>query len=85
MIFFQPCGSHTGQSLFEVINSTLCGDIGIGFEDCRWQTFDNSSNMAVIYSGVQAHVLKINDRAVFIPCMAHSLNLFDTVAAESGT
>ena len=59
--------------------------MGIGFEDCRGQTFDNASNMAGIYSGVQAHVLKINDKAVFIPCMAHSLNLSGTTAAESCT
>ena len=38
--------SHTGQSLFEVIKNTLCDDMGIGFEDCRGQTFDNASNMA---------------------------------------
>ena len=41
--------------------------------------------MSDIYSGVQARVLKINDQAVFIPCMAHSLNLSGTAAAESCT
>ena len=59
--------------------------MGIGFEDCRGQTFDNASNLAGIYSGVQARVLKINDKAVFIPCMAHSLNLSCTAGAESCT
>ena len=54
--------------------------MGIGFEDCS-QTFYNASNMAGIYSGVQAHVLKINDKAVFIPYMGHSLNLSGTAAA----
>ena len=82
---FVSITSHTGQSLFEVIKSTLCHDMGILFEDCRGQTFDNASNMAGIYSGVQAHVLKINDKAVFIPCMAHSLNLSGTAAADSCT
>ena len=82
---FVPITSHTGHSLCEVIKSTLCGDMGIGFEDNRMQTFDNASNMAGKYSGVQARVLKINDKEVFIPCMAHSLNLSDTAAAESST
>ena len=79
---FVPITCHTGHSLFEVIKSTLCGDMGIGFEDCRGQTFDNASNMAGIYSGVQARVLKINDKAVFIPCMAHSSNLSGTAVAN---
>ena len=35
------------------------------------------------YSGVQARVLEENDKAIYIPCMAHSLNLLGVSAAES--
>ena len=82
---FVPITSHTGHSLFEVIKGTFYGEMGIEFKDCRGQTFDNASDMAGIYSGVQGRVLKINDKAVFTPCMAHSLNLSGTAAAESCT
>ena len=52
-------------------------------DDCRGQTYDNAANMAGKYSGVQARVLETNGRAVFIPCMAHSLNLVGISAVES--
>ena len=35
------------------------------------------------YSGVQARVLEENNKASYIPCMAHSLNLSGVSAAES--
>ena len=44
---------------------------------------DNASNMSGKYSGVQARVLEENDKAIYIPCKAHSLNLSGVSAAES--
>jgi len=43
---------------------------------------DNGSNMAGIYNGVQAHILRKNRLAVFVPCAAHSLNLVGVHAAD---
>ena len=59
--------------------------MGMGFEDCRGHLITQVIYKAGIYSGVQAHVQKINDKAVFIPCMGHSFNLSGTAAAESCT
>eukprot|EP00731_Ephydatia_muelleri_P022003 Em0014g594a len=52
-------------------------------KDCRGQSYDNASNMSGKYSGVQARVLEENNKASYIPCMAHSLNLSGVSAAES--
>ena len=79
---FVPIASHTGESLFQVIKTTF-QELGIPLADCLGQTYDNASNMAGVYNGDQAHVLNDNPRAVFIPCMARSLNLSGNAAAES--
>ena len=43
--------------------------------DCRGQSYDNASNMSGRYGGMQARMKAINPLAVYIPCMAHSVNL----------
>ncbi|XP_050065150.1 uncharacterized protein LOC126554084 [Aphis gossypii] len=60
-------------------------DDGLDINDCRGQGFDNGSNMAGIYNGVQAHILQKNKLAVFVPCAAHSLNLVGVHAAETSS
>uniref|UniRef100_A0A674JMD8 TTF-type domain-containing protein n=1 Tax=Terrapene triunguis TaxID=2587831 RepID=A0A674JMD8_9SAUR len=82
---FVPVTSHTGLHLFNVINETLNDKLNINLKDCRGQTYDNASNMSGIYSGVQAQVIAVNEKAVYIPCMTHSLNLCSVAAAESCT
>ncbi|XP_064411265.1 uncharacterized protein LOC135355515 [Latimeria chalumnae] len=82
---FVPVTSHTGLHLFNVISETLSDKLNINLKDCRGQTYDNASNMSGTYSGVQARVLEVNKKAVYIPCMSHSLNLCGVAAAESCT
>uniref|UniRef100_H3AS83 Uncharacterized protein n=1 Tax=Latimeria chalumnae TaxID=7897 RepID=H3AS83_LATCH len=77
---FVPITSHTGLHLFNVITETLSDELSINLNDCRGQTFVN--NMSSTYSGVQARVLEVNRKAVYNPCMSHSLNLSGCAAAE---
>ena len=79
---FEEIHSHTGLNLFNTIIEAL-KDFKLDLKDCRGQSYDNSSNMSGKYSGVQARVLEENDKAIYIPCMAHSLNLSGVSAAES--
>ena len=79
---FVPIASHTAESLYQVIKTTL-HELEIPLTDCLGQTYDNASNMSGIYNGVQAKVLNDNPRALSIPCMDHSLNLSGSVAAQS--
>ncbi|XP_027675561.2 zinc finger MYM-type protein 1 [Chelonia mydas] len=82
---FVPVTSHTGLHLFNVINGTLNDKLNINLKDCRGQTYDRASNLPDTYSGVQARVIAGNEKAVYIPCMTHSLNLRSVAAAESCT
>jgi len=60
-------------------------DDGLDISYSRGQGFDNGSNMAGIYNGVQAHILQKNKLAMFVPCVAHSLNLVGVHAAETSS
>lgn len=81
---FVQISSHTGLHLFDTIVETF-RDLEIDIKDCRGQTYDNASNMAGQYSGVQARIIGINRAASYIPCMAHSLNLSGVAAVDTCT
>ncbi|GBM93070.1 hypothetical protein AVEN_21410-1 [Araneus ventricosus] len=71
----------TGRNLSEEIMQKLSSD-GLDIQNCRGQGFDNGSNMAGKYEGVQAHIFKINYLTKFVPCAAYILNLVGVHAAE---
>ena len=79
---FVPIAFHTGESLYQVIKTTF-QELEIPLTDCLGQTYDNVSDMSGIQNGVQAEVFNDNPRVLFISCMAHSLILSRSVAAES--
>lgn len=58
-------------------------ELKIPFEDCRGQSYDNGANMRGRNKGVQARLLEMNPRALFVPCGAHTLNLVVADAAKS--
>ncbi|GFW38228.1 hypothetical protein TNCV_3839561 [Trichonephila clavipes] len=45
-------------------------------DNCREQLFDNSANISGRYTGVQALLKEKNEFANYVPCAAHSRNLF---------
>ena len=45
--------------------------------------YDNGANMRGKNKGVQARLLQLNPRALFVPCGAHTLNLVISDAAKS--
>ena len=79
---FEEVHSHTGLNLFNTIID-IFKDFRLDLNDCRGQSYDNASKISGKYSGVQARVLEENNKASYIPCMAHSLNLSGVSAAES--
>lgn len=79
---FLEVESSTGESLSTLILRKL-EELNIPFEDCRGQSYDNGANMKGKSKGVQARLLKINPRALFVPCGAHTLNLVISDAAKS--
>lgn len=81
--FLQPNSHKAGDlstSLLEYLEKQE-----IDFNDCRGQSYDNASNMAGPYSGMQARLLERNSSAVFVPCAAHSLNLVGHAAVSCCT
>lgn len=81
--FFQfiPIRSHSAEHLEETVTS-LIENVGLDILNCRGQSYDNASNMAGKYSGLQARIKAISPHAVFIPCAAHSLNLVIVKSVE---
>jgi len=72
---------HTAQQLADSMTSFFA-DTEIDLKDCRGQSYDNTSNMAGKYNGVQALIKRENTQVVFIPCFGHSTNLVGTEAAK---
>ncbi len=80
-IGFLEAEESTGQHLASMILTRL-EELGIPFEDCRGQSYDNGANMKGKNKGVQARLLEKNPRALFVPCGAHTLNLVVCDAAK---
>jgi hypothetical protein len=78
---FLQLENHTGEVLANSLLHCLESE-SINFMNCRGQSYDNASNMAGKYNGMQACLKKVNPQAVYIPCAAHSLNLVGTSAVD---
>ena len=79
---FLVAEDSTGESLSALILKRL-EELDIAFDDCRGQSYDNGANMKGKNKGVQARLLQLNPRALFMPCGAHTLNLVISDAAKS--
>lgn len=62
------------ETLFSVLKDVLCR-CSLPIAMCRGQAYDGASNMSGIRNGVQALVKRETDRALYVHCFAHSLNL----------
>lgn len=81
-IDFLEVGGKTGEYISQRIMEKLTLD-GLDIGHCRGQSYDNGSNMASTYKGVQARITEVNRLAEFVPCLAHSLNLVGVHSASS--
>lgn len=79
---FEPISGHSAQTLFESVTRKFA-DLDISLSNCRGQCFDNASNMAGKYGGLQAKIKEVYALADFVPCAGHSLALAGACAAES--
>lgn len=73
-IDFIPINDQTGKGLSNALLAELEA-LGLDINDCRGQGYDNGANMKGQNQGVQAHILRLNPRAYFMPCGCHNLNL----------
>lgn len=71
---FYETVSTTASTVFEIIKDSL-HRLNFNVTDCRGQCYDGASNMSGSFSGVQARFLSEEPRAIYVHCLAHSLNL----------
>jgi hypothetical protein len=74
----------TGEGLTEAFLSRA-EELGLDIGNMRGQAYDNGANMKGYNKGVQARILDLNNRALFFPCAAHSLNLVANDTAKSSS
>ena len=64
----------TGKGLLDAFLEKAT-ELQLELSDCRGQSYNNGANMKGKHSGVQARMLDINPKAVYVPCANHTLNL----------
>ena len=60
-------------------------ELDFNFADCCRQCFDNGANIKGKEAGVQARLLEINSKALYVPYANNSLNLIVVDCAKSST
>ncbi|XP_012562608.2 uncharacterized protein LOC105847531 [Hydra vulgaris] len=75
---------HGVEDLFNSLYSFL-EEAKLDIKYCRGQSYDNASNMAGKYSGLQARIREKNPLAEYVPYLAHSLNLVGASAVNCVT
>ncbi|XP_060855600.1 zinc finger MYM-type protein 1-like [Metopolophium dirhodum] len=75
LIALSESSNTTGQSLFELFKSVM-EKIGLDWnQHLIGQSYDGAANMRGPYSGLQAHIIKENPKALYVWCHAHRFNL----------
>ena len=74
----------TGRGLLVTFMKRAEG-LCLNLANCRVQCYDNGANMKGKEAGVQAILLEINSKALYMPCANHSLNLVVVDCAKSST
>ncbi|KAF0703605.1 zinc finger MYM-type protein 1-like, partial [Aphis craccivora] len=80
LCFIEDVG-HKSEQIATAVFS-IFDKYDLNLKHLRGQSYDNASNMAGIYSGLQARIKKSSPHAQFVPCSAHSLNLVGKNAAS---
>ena len=73
-IAFVPCAENTGESIANSIVQKI-RDRGLDIENVRGQVYDGAVNMAGKFKGVQARIRELNEKALYVHCASHCLNL----------
>lgn len=64
----------TGEAIKNLILKTVA-DLGLSMNDCRGQCYDGAGNMAGHFNGVSALIKNQYEKAIYVHCMNHRLNL----------
>ena len=73
MGFYQTDDTHS-STLFKCLMDAVTR-FGLSSNDCRGQCYDGAANMSGHVSGLQTLLREQEQRALYVHCRAHSLNL----------
>jgi hypothetical protein len=71
---FYATASTDGETLYKIVKDILLR-FDLPITACRGQRYDGAANMSGKFSGVKTRIIADEQRAVYVHCVAHSLNL----------
>ena len=72
---FYLCEDGTiGAAIKDLITSAVA-DLGLSMDDCRGQCYDGAGNMSGRLNGASSLIRAEHDKAIYVHCMNHRLNL----------
>lgn len=80
-IEFYETANTSAETLFAIILDVLAR-FNLDISELRGQCFDGASNVSGRISGLQARIREVEPRAVYVHCVAHTLNLVVQDAKE---
>ena len=72
---FVPCARGLSGEVIANTVTEFLRDQGLPIEDCRGQGYDGAGNMAGKLSGAAARIQAANQKALYVHCSSHILNL----------
>ena len=68
---------HEGLHGSELATILLKGihDLGLDISNCRGQCYDGAGSVSGHINGLDAHILRLNKKAIYTHCHSHRLNL----------
>ena len=64
----------TGVAIKNIILKAV-SDLGLSMDDCRGQCYDGAGNMPGQFNGASALIKQQYEKAIYVHCMSHRLNL----------
>ena len=71
---FYETSKTSAETLFRLLKDVLTR-LALPVSKCRGQCYDGAANMAGVRTGLQARMLELEPRALYVHCTAHVLNL----------
>ena len=74
-LFFLHCELGLSRKALAETVLTEIGNLTLDINNCRGQGYDEVASVSGHISGISAHILRINEKAVYTHCHSHRLNL----------
>ncbi|XP_047134683.1 52 kDa repressor of the inhibitor of the protein kinase-like [Hydra vulgaris] len=72
--FLHCTNGVTGQGLFDILLKSI-SDFSLDIMNCRGQSYDGAGAMVGHTKGLSSRILILNEKATFVHCYSHRLNL----------